>query len=208
MAISNAVCTSYKNEILQGVHLLADVYKIALYTNAATMDATNTVYTVTNEVAATGGYTAGGVALGTPVTGTLGNFAYMQLPNTAIASATITARGFMIYNSTRSNKAVMVGNFGASDITSTGGTFTIFTGNASTSAATITFSTAPNLITRSAGSFITDGYVVGQSVITDSTVNPGPFTITAVSALSLTVSQTPTAQGPLTVTVKDVVLIF
>jgi hypothetical protein len=124
MAITQALCTSYKKEILEGVHEAADVYKIALYTSAATLDASTTVYSATNEVVGAG-YTAGGVALSGFTTGQSGTTAWIDwTTDPSWASATITARGALIYNSSQSNKAVAVLDFG-SDKTSTNGTFTV-----------------------------------------------------------------------------------
>lgn len=122
--MTSAVCTSFKQEILQGIHLAADVYKIALYTSAATWDAATTAYSVTNEISGTG-YSAGGLTMVGFTTGTSGTTCWIDwTSDPAWASATITARGAMIYNSSRSNKAVAILDFGA-DKTSTNGTFTI-----------------------------------------------------------------------------------
>lgn len=124
MAITAAFCNSYKTDILAGTHASTDVYKIALFTSAATLSAATTVYSTANEVVGTG-YTAGGV--------TLASFSATLDTNTAIldftsdptwASSTITARGALIYNSTKSNKALAVLDFGA-DISSTNATFTV-----------------------------------------------------------------------------------
>lgn len=134
MAITQAMVTSFKVEILDGVHnfgtgvvrasTAADTFKIALYTSAATLDATTTAYTTSGEVVGTG-YTAGGNTLTVSVVPTSsGTTAYLSFSNSSWATATITARGAMIYNSTQSNKAVAVLDFG-SDKTSTAGTFTI-----------------------------------------------------------------------------------
>ena len=124
MAITAAVCNSYKQEILQGTHTSADTYKIALYTSAATLDATTTAYAATNEVSGTG-YTAGGATLsGFTVSGS-GSTAWLDFTTDPTwAAATITARGALIYNSSKTNKAVAVLNFG-SDVTSTASTFTV-----------------------------------------------------------------------------------
>lgn len=124
MAITAAVCNSYKQEILQGTHSSADTYKIALYTSTATLDATTTAYTATNEVSGTG-YTAGGATLsGFAVSGS-GATAWLDFTTDPTwAAATITARGALIYNSSKTNKAVAVLNFG-SDVTSTASTFTV-----------------------------------------------------------------------------------
>jgi hypothetical protein len=125
MAITAAICNSYKQEILQGVHEAADTYKIALYPSTATLSKATTAYSSTSEVANGNGYTTGGA--------TLSGFSATLDGDTAIldwttdpswAAATITARGALIYNSTQTDKAVAVLDFG-SDITSTAGTFTV-----------------------------------------------------------------------------------
>jgi hypothetical protein len=124
MAITTAIANSFKQEILDGIHLAADTYKMALFTNAASLDKTTTAYSTTNEVATGGGYSAGGLTLSGRTNGISGDTAYLTFTNPAWANATITARGCMIYNSTRSNKCVAVYDFG-SDIVSTNGTFTV-----------------------------------------------------------------------------------
>lgn len=124
MAITAAVCNSYKQELFGGTHLAGDTYKIALYTSAATLSKSTTAYSATNEVAGTG-YTAGGATLAGFTNGLDTDTAYVDFTTDPTwPSATITARGALIYNSTRSNKAVAVLDFGA-DITSTNGTFTV-----------------------------------------------------------------------------------
>lgn len=125
MAITAAFCNSFKTELLAMTpHTAADVYKIALYSSAATLSKATTAYTATNEVSGTG-YTAGGA--------TLVGFSATLDTDTAIldwttdptwGTATFTARGALIYNSSRSNKAVAVLDFG-SDITATAATFTV-----------------------------------------------------------------------------------
>lgn len=123
MAITQAIATSFKAEILQGIHDSADTYKIALYTSAATLGASTTAYSATNEVVGTG-YTAGGTTLtGYSVT-TSGTTAILDFADASWSNATITARGALIYNSSKANKAVYVLDFG-SDISSTNGTFAI-----------------------------------------------------------------------------------
>lgn len=124
MAITQALCTSFKQEILQGIHEAADTYKIALYTSAATLDASTTAYSATDEVAGAG-YSAGGLTLTGFTTGSSGTTAWIDFTTDAEwTTATITARGALIYNSSQSNKAVCVLDFG-SDKTSTAGTFTV-----------------------------------------------------------------------------------
>jgi hypothetical protein len=124
MPITQGMCSSFKQQILLAEHDMdTDVFKIALYTSAANLDASTTVYTTSNEVTGTG-YTAGGNTLtGATVTLT-GTTAFVDFSDTSWSTATITARGALIYNSSKSNKAAIVLDFG-SDKTSTGGTFTI-----------------------------------------------------------------------------------
>ena len=127
MAISQAMCTSFKVELLQGVHNFTtstgDTFKIALYTSSATLGASTTAYTVSNEVSGTG-YTAGGNTLTNVTPTSSGTTAFTDFADTTWTTATITARGALIYNSTDSNKSVCVLDFG-SDKTSTAGAFTI-----------------------------------------------------------------------------------
>jgi hypothetical protein len=124
MAITQALCNSYKKEALEGVHLAADTYKIALYTSTATLSKTTTVYSATNEVSGTG-YVAGGAALVGFAAALDGDVAILDFTTNPVwAAATITARGALVYNSTRSNKAVCVLDF-VSDIISTNGAFTV-----------------------------------------------------------------------------------
>jgi hypothetical protein len=123
MAITTAICNSYKQEILEGVHASGDTYKIALFTSSATLGAATTAYATTNEVEGTG-YTAGGINLANFASGLSGSTAYITFDDASWSNATITARGALIYNSSKSNKAVAVFDFGE-DIVSTSGTFTV-----------------------------------------------------------------------------------
>ena len=126
MAISSAICTSFKQELLVATHNFtnaAHAFKIALYSSAATLGASTTAYSATNEVSGTG-YTAGGTALTNVTPTTSGTTAYCDFSDVVWSTATITARGALIYNSTASNKAVCVLDFG-SDRTATAGDFTI-----------------------------------------------------------------------------------
>ncbi len=124
MAITAAMCNSFKTESLQGIHLASNVYKIALFTNLATLSKATTVYATTNEVVGTG-YTAGGATLaGYSVTLDTDTGILDWTTDPSWAASTITARGALIYNSSVSNKAVAVLDFGA-DITSTAGTFLV-----------------------------------------------------------------------------------
>ena len=135
MAISQAMCTSFKVEILDGIHAFgttvvraattADTFKIALYTSSATLSASTTAYTTSNECPSTGNYTAGGNTLTvSQVPTSTGTTAFLDFSDTTWSNATITANGALIYNSTQSDKAVAVLAFGG-DKTSTAGDFTI-----------------------------------------------------------------------------------
>lgn len=134
MAITQAMASSFKQEILLGEHDLdTDVIKLALYTSAATLSAATTVYTTSNEVVGTG-YTAGGNTLTSPTVSLTGTTAFVDFADTTFTTATITARGALIYNSSQANKAVAVLDFG-SDKTSTAGNFVVqFPANDATSA--------------------------------------------------------------------------
>lgn len=127
MAITQAMCTSFKVELMRALHdftlTTGNAFKIALYTSAATLDATTTAYSATNEVAGTG-YTAGGAALTNVTPISTGTTAFTDFVDAAWTTSTITARGALVYNTTNSNRAVIVLDFG-SDRTSTAGTFTI-----------------------------------------------------------------------------------
>ena len=124
MAISTAMCVSFKKELLEAEHdFTADTFKIALYTSSATLGASTTAYSTSNEVSGTG-YTAGGATLTVVAPTTSGNSAFVDFSDVTFSSSTITAPGALIYNSSKSNKAVIVLDFG-SDITTTNATFTI-----------------------------------------------------------------------------------
>lgn len=129
MAITQAMCTSFKVELLQGVHNFTnstgDTFKIALYTSSATLDASTTTYSTSNEVSSSGtNYTAGGNTLTNVTPTSSGTTAFTDFADTTWSSSTITARGALIYNSTESDKSVVVLDFG-SDKSSSNGDFTI-----------------------------------------------------------------------------------
>ena len=129
MAIDQAVCNSFKAELLGGVHDFdsgsGQVFKLALYTSAATLNATTTVYTSTNEVTGTGGqYSAGGGVLAGQQVSLDSATAIVTFSDLSFTGVTLTAEGALIYNTSASNKAVCVLNFGG-DKTATSGTFTI-----------------------------------------------------------------------------------
>jgi hypothetical protein len=128
MAISQAMCTSFKSELLTAEHNFAasggNTFRIALYTSSATLDASTTAYSATNEVSGTG-YTAAGNALTNVDPTTSGTTAFTDFADTTWSSATITANGALIYNDSHaSDAAVCVLAFGG-DKTSTNGDFTI-----------------------------------------------------------------------------------
>ena len=143
MAITTAMCTSFKSELLQGIHNFhngsgggtttttgtGNTFKIALYTSSATLAASTTAYATTNEVSATGtNYTAGGNTLTNVDPSTSGTTALTDFADTTWSSSTITARGALIYNSSTTagsaNRAVAALDFGA-DKASTSCDFTI-----------------------------------------------------------------------------------
>jgi hypothetical protein len=136
MAITQAMCTSFKTELLTGTHNFTntsgDTFKLALYaissggksSTTATLGATTTAFVTTGEVATSGSYATGGGTLTNVTPSTDGTTAITDFADLSFTTATITARGALIYNSSATNKAVAVLDFGA-DKTSTSGTFTI-----------------------------------------------------------------------------------
>ena len=129
MAISSAICNSFKQEILVEGHNFTnstDQFKLAMYTSSESLGASTTAYSATNEISNTSGsaYSAGGANL-TSVTPVLdGSTAVCDFADISFTSASFTANGCLIYNSTNSNKAVCVVAFGG-DKTVSSGTFTI-----------------------------------------------------------------------------------
>ena len=125
MSLTQSMVSSFKSEVLGGIHDLdTDVIMIALYISSATLSAATTVYTATNEVATAGGYTAGGIQLTSPVISLDGTTGICDFADATWPAATITARGALIYNSSKSNKAIAVLDFG-SDKISTAGAFSV-----------------------------------------------------------------------------------
>jgi hypothetical protein len=140
MAFSgNFMCTSFKVELMRGVHNFTtgtgNTFKLALYDNSASFTAATTAYTATNEVAASGSYSAGGGALTNVTPSSTGTTAFTDFADLSFTSATITAFGALIYNDTAAgDPSVCVLDFGGAK-TSTSGTFTIiFPTNDSTNA--------------------------------------------------------------------------
>lgn len=141
MAITQGMADSFKVQILSGQQNLTSgatpVYKLALYTSAATLSNATTAYTISNEVTSSASnYSAGGntLSISTSPTST-GNVAFMSFANTSWTNANITANGALIYNST-ANTAVAVLAFGG-DKTATNGTFTVIFPTADSSNAII-----------------------------------------------------------------------
>jgi hypothetical protein len=124
MAITSAIANSYKQDILKGIQLAADVYKMALYLVGATLDKDTTAYTAGNEVASGNGYTTGGAAMANFTVTLSGNTAVLTFNNQVWANATFTAAGCMIYNTNRTNNCVAVFSFGG-NVTATGANFTV-----------------------------------------------------------------------------------
>ena len=127
MAITQAMCTSFKKELLEGVHNFKNsggsTFKLALFTSSASLDASTTAYSTSNEVSGTG-YSAGGSALTRVDPSTSGTTAFTDFSDLTFSTATITANGAVIYNDGASDAAVIVLAFGG-DKTSTAGDFTI-----------------------------------------------------------------------------------
>jgi len=127
MAITQAMCTSFKKELLEATHdftAASNVFKLALYTSSATLGASTTAYTATNEVSGTG-YTAKGEFLTSVTPTSSGTTALTDFNDLTFSTATITARGALIYNEAATgDPSVCVLDFG-SDKTSTAGDFTI-----------------------------------------------------------------------------------
>ena len=140
MAISQAMCTSFKKELMTATHNFTassgNSFKLALYTSSASLGAATTAYSTTNEASGTN-YTAGGAALTNVTPTTSGTTALTDFADLTFSNATVTANGALIYNDTASgDPAVVVLAFGA-DKTSTAGDFTIQFPAASSSAAII-----------------------------------------------------------------------
>ena len=135
MAITQAMCTSFKTELLTATHNFAtngNAFKLALYaegsggksSTTATLGAASTVFVTTGEVASSGTYVTGGLALTKVAPTASGTTAFTDFADRSFTTASITAMGALIYNDTNGDKAVAVLDFG-SNKTSTSGTFTI-----------------------------------------------------------------------------------
>ena len=130
MAIAQAVCNTFKSELLSAVHNFSSgsgqTFNLALYTSAANLSAATTVYTTTSEVAASGQYAAGGGVLQSQQVSLDSSVGIVNFANLSFTGVTLTARGALIYNNTTTatKRSVCVLDFGA-DKTATSGTFTI-----------------------------------------------------------------------------------
>jgi hypothetical protein len=127
MAITQAVANSFKGQLLQGGHnfnTTGNVFKLSLYTSAATLSSATTVYTSSSEVANTGQYVTGGGVLTNVAPVVSSGVAFIDFADISFTGVTLTAAGALIYNTSNSNAAVCVLDFG-SDKTATSGTFTI-----------------------------------------------------------------------------------
>ena len=130
MAITSAICTSFKVELLKGVHdftaTTGDTFKIALYTSSATLGAGTTAFTTSEEITNSSGtaYTSGGATLTSVTPVASSTTAICDFADVSFTSASFTANGALIYNSSESNAAVAAIAFGA-DKTVSSGTFTI-----------------------------------------------------------------------------------
>tara|TARA_R110002167_G_scaffold164905_1_gene361839 strand:- start:641 stop:1051 length:411 start_codon:yes stop_codon:yes gene_type:complete len=125
MAITQAMCTQFKKDVMLGLHDLdTDTIKIALYTSSATLNATTDTYTTSNEVANGNGYATGGVTLANASVIENGTSGCFDADNPEWTSASFTARGALIYNDTDGDRAIAVLDFGG-DFTVSSGTFRI-----------------------------------------------------------------------------------
>ena len=125
MAITQAMCTQFKKDVMLGLHDLdSDTIKIALYTSSATLNATTDTYTTSNEVANGNGYTSGGVTLANASVIENGTSGCFDSDNPEWTSASFTARGALIYNDTDGDRAIAVLDFGG-DFTVSSGTFRV-----------------------------------------------------------------------------------
>ena len=140
MAITQAVCNSFKQELLQGLHDLdGHTLKLALYTSSATLGPTTTAFSTTNESSGTN-YSSGGATISNVAVSLSGTVAFVDFDDVSFSSATISdAAGALIYNSSASNRAIAVLDFGSTKSVS-GGTLTVSLPSASATTALIRIS--------------------------------------------------------------------
>jgi len=126
MAITQSMCTSFKVEVLGGIHDLdTDVIKVALYLSSATLGAGTTAYTTSGETTGSG-YTAGGNTLTGAVISFGGTTAFASFSQTIFNGASFTTRGALIYNSSKANRAIAVLDFGGDQVVSSGDFVIVF----------------------------------------------------------------------------------
>jgi len=140
MALTQAVCNSFKQELLRGLHDLdGHTLKLALYTSSATLGPTTTAFSTTNESSGTN-YTSGGATISNVAVSLSGTVAFVDFDDVSFSSATISdAAGALIYNSSASNRAIAVLDFGSTKSVS-GGTLTVSLPSASATTALIRIS--------------------------------------------------------------------
>ena len=140
MAITQAVCNSFKQELLQGLHDLdGHTLKLALYTSSATLGPTTTAFSTTNESSGTN-YTSGGATISNVAVSLSGTVAFVDFDDVSFSSATISdAAGALIYNSSASNRAIAMLDFGGTKSVSSG-TLTVTLPSASATTALIRIS--------------------------------------------------------------------
>jgi hypothetical protein len=118
MAIVQGKCTSFLSELLAGTHVIGtDVLKIALYTSSASLTKDTTVYSATNEVVGTG-YVAGGATLSGVTVGSSDGVVWIDFNDVTWPASTLTARGALVYNSSKANRAIWVLDFGSDKVSS------------------------------------------------------------------------------------------
>lgn len=124
MAITTSISNSFKEELLKGIHdFTNDTFKLALYTSSAILGPSTTTYVNTGEVSGTG-YTSGGKPVTNVTVANLSGTIIVDFDDVVFTSATFTARGALLYNSSKSNRAVAVWDFGSDKVVS-GGNFTV-----------------------------------------------------------------------------------
>ena len=126
MAITSTLTTSFKKELLEATHNFAtngNAFKLALYTSSATLGAATTAFTTTGQASGTN-YTSGGAALTKVAPTSAGTTGFTDFADLTFGTATVTARGCLLYNTTNGNKALCAIDFGG-DKTSTAGDFTV-----------------------------------------------------------------------------------
>lgn len=137
MPIVQTQCTSFKVELFQAIHdFVNDIFKVALYSSSATLNADTTAYSSSGEISGTG-YSAGGIAVSGITISSADNIAYIDFDDPSWTNASFTARGALLYNSSKANRAVGVLDFGADKTAVTTRPFTLVLPAATSSTAII-----------------------------------------------------------------------